>query len=306
MIKLHLEPVKWFSFDYIHGWLISDVIDSAASYQTAGGATREVMRAKFIAANMFTVRPVKGLHFSFGNSIVYADRFNPVYLIPFLFYKSVDHTLNSTGSKHNYRGQNSQMFINLVSRQIKYLQLYTSAFADELQITTMFKPSRSRNHISWKIGLRFTAPNPINTSLVFEYTRTNPYTYQHLIESTTFQSNSYGLGHYLGGNAEEFYTAIICKPLSRMTVKSAFTLVRKGETYDYSSSSDGAGGKFITQERLRRYQFDLSVGYQFAHDTKLQLAYQYFKETGLDAYRFMPKPYASGPHALSLSLMIGI
>lgn len=305
MIKLHLDPVKWFSFDYIHGWLISDVIDSAASYAT-GSTTREIMRSKFIAANMFTVRPVKGLHFSFGNSIVYSDRFNPVYLIPFLFYKSVDHTLNSTGAGSNSRGQNSQMFINIVSRQIRYLQLYATFFADELQLSTMFKPSKSRNHISYKAGFRFTAPKNINASLVFEYTRTNPYTYQHFVSTTTFASNSYGMGHYLGGNAEEFYTAIHYKPVSRLFVKLAFTLARKGETYPYTIATDGAGGKFIPNERLRRYQADFSVGYQIAHDIKAQLSYQYFKETGIDAYRFMPKPYASGPHALALSLMIGI
>lgn len=305
MIKLRLDPVKWFSFDYIHGWLVSDVLDSAASYQT-GTTTREIFRSKFIAANMFTVRPVKGLHISVGNSIVYSDRFNPVYLIPFLFFKSVDHTLNSTGSRNNYRGQNSQMFVNLVSRQIRYLQLYTSLYADELQLSTMFKPSKSRNHISWKAGFRFTAPKGINASLIFEYTRTNPYTYQHLIATTTFASNSYNLGHYLGGNAEEFHVAILYKPISRLLVRTAFTLARKGETYDYLLSSDGTGGKFIANERLRRYQLDLTAGYQIAHDIKVQLSYQYFKETGPDAFLFAPKVFSKGPHALSVSVSIGI
>jgi len=305
MIKMHLDPVKWFSFDYVHGWLVSDVLDSAASYQT-GGTTREIMRSKFIAANMLTVRPFKGFHFSFGNSIVYSDRFNPVYLIPFLFYKSVDHTLNSTGAGSNSRGQNSQMFLNIVSRQIKYLQLYATIFADEIKLSTMFKPSQSRNHVSWKVGLRFTAPKSINASLVFEYTRTNPYTYQHFVSTTTFASNSYGIGHYLGGNAEEFYAAIHYKPISRLMVKGAFTLARKGETYAYTIATDGVGGKFIPNERLRRYQLDFSVGCQIAHDIKAQVSYQYFKETGLDAYRFAPKNFSSGPHALALSLMIGI
>ncbi|MBK9543779.1 MAG: hypothetical protein IPO49_15955 [Bacteroidetes bacterium] len=31
MLKLHLQPVKWFDFNYVHGWLVSDVIDSSRS-----------------------------------------------------------------------------------------------------------------------------------------------------------------------------------------------------------------------------------------------------------------------------------
>jgi hypothetical protein len=31
-IKLQLTPVRWFEFNYIHGWLVSEVVDSASSY----------------------------------------------------------------------------------------------------------------------------------------------------------------------------------------------------------------------------------------------------------------------------------
>ena len=155
MIKLDLNPLPWFSFHYMHAWLISDEIDSVASY-TTGAGYREVMRSKFMAANMFTVRPIKGLYISAGNSVIYADKFNPVYLIPFLFYKSVDHTLNSTSANSNFAGQNSQMFMNIMSRNIKYLQLYFSFFVDELRLSTMSDERKSRNHFSYKAGARFT------------------------------------------------------------------------------------------------------------------------------------------------------
>jgi hypothetical protein len=35
--RLSLYPVKWLEFNYIHGWLVSEVIDSARSYYTNGG-----------------------------------------------------------------------------------------------------------------------------------------------------------------------------------------------------------------------------------------------------------------------------
>jgi hypothetical protein len=305
MIKLHLEPVKWFSFDYIHGWLVSDVLDSAASYQS-GTISRDIMRPKFVAANMFTVRPIKGLHFSFGNSVVYSDKFNAVYLIPFLFYKSVDHTLNSTGPGNNARGQNSQMFINLVSRQIKYLHLYTSVFVDEIRLSTMFSPSRARNHISWKAGLRFTSPGNINASLIFEYTRNQPFSYRHFITTTTFESNSYSMGHYLRDNAEEFHVAVVYKPISRLLVNLSYDLIRKGETYPYTNGSDGSGISLIDKETLRRHQIQVKLGYQIGHDVKFGITYMYLKETGASAYELLPSQFSNGPHSLGLNLMVGI
>lgn len=305
MIKLNLSPNKWFSFDFIHAWLVSDVIDSAAAY-SAGLFDREVMRSKYLAANMYTVRPMKGLHFSLGNSVIYADKFNPVYLIPFLFYKSADHTANSTGVGNNFRGQNSQMFMNIVSRQIKYAQLYTTLFIDELRLSTMTDPTKSRNHFSWKVGTRFTAPKDVNLSCIFEYTRTNPITFRHFISTTTFESNSYGLGHYLGDNAEEFHVSLLYKPLSRLSIRCSFNLIRKGPKYAYNSGSDGSGLPFLNQETLRRYDGTVSLNYIVAHDIQVNLGYRYLAETGPDAYQFLPKIYGNnGPHHLSLGITVG-
>ncbi len=305
MIKLNLSPNKWFSFDYIHAWLVSDVLDSAASY-TTGTVDREVMRSKFLAANMYTVRPVKGLHFSLGNSVVYADKFNPVYLIPFLFYKSADHTFNSTGAGNNFRGQNSQMFLNVVSRQIKYLELYTSLFIDELRLSTIADKKNSRNHFSWKIGTRFTAPGNVNLSLIVEYTRTNPIAFRHFVSTTTFESNGYGLGHYLGDNAEEVHVTLLYKPISRLAIRIGLNVVRKGESYPYNSGSDGSGLPFIVDEQVRRYDGTLAVSYSVAHDLKVAVKYQYLNEFGPEAYAYLPQVYGrNGPHHLSLSVSIG-
>ncbi len=305
MIKLDLNPLDWFSFHYIHAWLISDEVDSAASYNSGGGY-REIMRSKYMAANMFTIRPVKGLYFSAGNSVIYSDRFNPVYLIPFLFYKSVDHTLNSTSSNSNFGGQNSQMFLNLMSRNIKYLQLYFSFFVDEVRLSTATDKNNSRNHMSYKVGARFTAPGNVNLSLILEYTRTNPMAYKHFVSTTTFASNSYGIGHYLGDNAEEFFVSLVYKPISRLHVRTSFGLVRKGTDYAYNEGKDGTGLPFINTETVRRYDARLRVSYSVAQDVNVAVGYQFLKETGSGAYTFLPAAYgASGPHHLSLGLTIG-
>ncbi len=147
-IKLEIKPARWFEFNYIHGWLVSDVIDSSRSYWD-GDTYREVMHSKYIAANMFTFIPWKHLNISLGNSIVYSDiGVQAAYLVPFLFYKSVDHTLNST---NNYAGQNSQMFFDISSRNIKHLHLFFSFFVDEFSISRVTN-SNEHNFLSYKGG----------------------------------------------------------------------------------------------------------------------------------------------------------
>ena len=61
-LKLKISPVKWFNFNYFHGWLTSMVVDSASSFwvmNSYGTDYREVYHKKYIAANMFTFIPLK-------------------------------------------------------------------------------------------------------------------------------------------------------------------------------------------------------------------------------------------------------
>ena len=57
MVKLHLRPTHWFEFDYFHGWLVSQVIDSSRTNPLPGGGSISAYYDKYIAANMFT-RPI--------------------------------------------------------------------------------------------------------------------------------------------------------------------------------------------------------------------------------------------------------
>jgi len=230
-IKLHIKPTKWLDFNYIHGWLVSDIVDSTRSYWDKS-VYRSVFFNKYIAANMITITPIKNLNISFGNSVVYsADNIHPAYLIPVFFYKSVDHTLNNTNSGGE-NGQNAQMFFDISSRNIKYLHLYTSFFIDELKVSRIAK-SDEHNFISGKGGARLSGWPVRNLSLTAEYTRTNPLTYAHRISTTTFTSNDYNLGHYLRGNSDEIYFAIDYKPIRGLWLQAAFMKARHGNDYYY-------------------------------------------------------------------------
>lgn len=138
MLTLHLKPAKWFEMQYFHGWLVSNVLDSTRYYLDNNDDKQYRMSNKFIAGNMFTITPIRNLNVSFGNSIIYAEQnVQPAYFIPIAFYKSIDHTLTKGLSLEN---QNSQIFINISSRNIKHLHLFTSVYADEISFNR-FLPS---------------------------------------------------------------------------------------------------------------------------------------------------------------------
>ncbi len=228
MIRLHASPAHWIEFNYYHGWLVSEAVDSVRSYFPEEGNARTVNRQMYIAANMFTLKPFSRLHFSVGNSIVYGDiPVQPAYLIPFFFYKSLVHTIH-WGSSF----QNNALYFNISSRQIRNLHLYATYFIDEFSIRRVGDPNRY-NFTSFKGG--FTLSNwPLrNVVLGGEYTFTNPITFLHDEPTTRFRSNRYNLGHYLEDNAEEFFATIRIFPVSTLELGASWTYARKGNHYQY-------------------------------------------------------------------------
>ena len=227
--NLHISPVKWFDFNYFHGWLNSMVVDSANSYwvtNSYGTDYREVYHKKFIAANMFTFTPIKNLNLSFGNSIVYSDEnINPAYFIPLFFYKSVDHSQTS-----GIDNMNSQMFLDISSRQVKNLHLYATMFIDEMSVSR-FTEKDEWNFFSYKAGFRLSNFPVSNLSLTTEFTYTYPLAFQHYVPTLTFETASYNLGHYLKDNSREWYIALDYRPVRTLNINLCFTDAIRGPDY---------------------------------------------------------------------------
>lgn len=287
-IKMKLKPVDWFEMNYMHGWLVSDVIDSTESYTMSTGDRRDVMHGKFIASNMFTVYPFKTLGLSAGNSIIYsADNAKLQYLNPFMFYKSVDHTYNSTESYGKNTGQNSQMFFDISVRSIKKVFLYYTLFVDELKIAR-WKEEDEHNFYSYKTGAKFTQLIP-NTSFGLEYTHTVPITYQHDVTTTTYESNSFNMGHYLRDNAEELYFYFHYRPFKNWRFKLDYTFIRKGEEYGYQRySEDLTRHPFIEEVKYQNAIWTLMSEYQLAYDLFFYLSVGHSNPTGDDVDIYLP------------------
>jgi len=268
-LKLHMSPAKWFEFNYFHGWLVSMVIDSSRSYYYNVGSSlyyRQTYRPKYMAANMFTVRPWEKLNISFGNSIIYSDmNVHPGYMIPFMFFKAIDHTVNA-----NIDNQNSQMFFDISSMQINKLHIYTTLYIDELKTSRLFD-SETHNFWSWKFGFKENNVLINNLSLNMEFTRTRPITYQHRVPTLTFASNNFNFGHYLRDNSQEIFVALEYKPLRGLHIKASYLLAQHGPDYVYDIQGDTPVDTYPFLEKVtwENQTISLKATYEFINNAYL-------------------------------------
>lgn len=267
-LQLQMKPVKWFNFNFVTGWMISEVIDSSSSYPVGNGI-RNVYFDKFISAAMMTFTPVRNLDLSVGNSVVSCSKYyNPAYLSPFLFYTTANQGGDSA-QKANY-GRNSQFFFNFSSRQIRRLHLYVSVFIDDLGLKD-FNNGVNYNSISWKAGFR--GSNLLNQNLTFtaEYTRTTPKTYSDPLSTLTFESNRYCLGNYLRDNSHEIYASLGYRPI-------------RGLLFNVSYNWAEHGGKTDTktlQTVVWKYEaMKMDVSYEFINNAYVSLSYQFLTISG--------------------------
>ena len=241
MLTLQLTPCKWFQFDYFHAWLVSNVVDSTYYYveNYREGETRIHYRPmnKFMAANMFTFKPIKYIHFSFGNSIVYAERnVQAAYFIPIAFYKSLDHLLTKGMGIEN---QNSQVFASITVRPVDHLRLYGTFYLDEFKLARLKKSNAEKNPISYLVGFHWSGWPVRGLSLSGEFMRSYIACYTHSIDVVSYRSNSYQMGHYMGDNAQSIWLQLSYRPVSRLSLKLSYTQDTKYNVYDYVRKSIG-------------------------------------------------------------------
>ena len=268
-IQLHINPVKWFDFYYIHGWLSSMVVDSSQSYWV-DNTYRVVFHNKYIAANILTFSPWSRLNISLGNSIIYSGRINPAFFIPFMFFKSIDNSMNS----NNDAASNSQFFFDISSRQIKYLHIFITLFIDELKVSRIFTKGEN-NFTSWKFGLRVSDFPLKNLSFTGEFTRTLPITYKHYIATTSFSSSDYTMGNYMRDNSQYLFLSLSYKPIRGLCLMGSITIAEHGNEYmdDRYQQIDVTELPILKNITFRNLEFDFVIRYELANNIYFKLQY---------------------------------
>ena len=265
LIRLDLDPVDWLSFNYFHGWLVSDVVDSSLSYSTGiKHNNRLIYRDKFIASHSITIIPTNKVRFSVGESIVYSDKLKIAYLQPLMFFRPADHFLSSVES--NNAGDNVQLFFNINTRNlVPNTQIEATVFIDELNLNNIFNKSH-RNQLAYQIGISTSNVLFNDLKLKLEYTRLNPFVYRHYISTQTFESSSYVLGHWIEHNSDVLQGMISYKFFRGLQCKLWSRFIRKGEDGTYDEQYGSPQPPFLFGLNTEVSQAGLDISYEIYHD----------------------------------------
>lgn len=275
LIRLDINPVEWLSFNYFHAWLSSDVVDTTSFYPTENGDYAFSFRNKYVASHTLTIKPTRGLDLSIGESIVYADQLEFLYLIPITFFRLADHYLSRQA---NSAGSNSQFFAQVSSKgHIKNTHLYGTLFIDEFTINGIGNPETEKMQIGFTLGSSVTDLLIDNLTLKLEYSKIYPYVYQHYINTTTFESNSYVMGHWMNNNADQVFGSLKYRFIRGLEALVWARYIRQGERADESQQFVLPQPPFLFGFRTNYTYLGGQVKFEILHDLFARANYQYMK-----------------------------
>jgi len=228
LLRLDFRPVSWLNFIYFHGFLESDIPDSS-TYRSTSVDGRESISdiAKFIASHMLSFYLGDDISLSIGESIIYSETLEPIYLIPIMFFRLADHYLSSEGSN---TGDNAQLFAD-ASYRISPInsKVYGSVFIDELSLEKILE-GENLSSVGYTVGAELSDIIIPNSSFVLEYTKIQPFVYTNSNDAQTYKSHNYQLGHWIGSNSDMIYLSYRQNILRGLSIKLSGWYFRKGQT----------------------------------------------------------------------------
>ena len=307
-IQLQLKPTSWLRFNYMHGWLSSQVYDSAYFYYSNPGTISQTLVKsyipKYIAANMLTVTPIDWLDVSVGNAVVYSGDLRPEFFIPFMFYKFLDHN----SGRGDVNDANGTMYFDISAKYPKNFQFYTSMFIDVTEIRNILSNDFENTWIGFTLGGKTIDLLFDNLDLTIEYTRLNPWVYEHKNEVTNYKHLKYSLGHWLGQNADQFRVQFNYQLLRGLKFQLFAEAIRKGGLDEIYYAYSGIGEKdlpFLYSPARKEKRIGLDISYQYLHDLMIKGSYIYSDITDEDINR-QPVFLLGSKNSFSITLFYGI
>ncbi len=208
-----------------------------------------------------------------GESIIYSDELEYLYLVPITFFRLADHYLSR---QYNAAGSNAQIFATVSSKgHIKNTHLYGSLIIDEITLNGMFDASSQRNQLGFTLGGSITDLPINNLTLKLEYSKIYPYVYRHYITATNYTSSSYLMGHWMGDNADQFYASISYRFLRGLEAIIWTRYIRQGEAQDVDYQFDQPQPPFLSGLRTNYTYLGGEARYEFIHNLFFRARYQY-------------------------------
>lgn len=276
-IRLDYKPVDWLRFFYFHGFLVSNVPDSS-TYRYSQVEDRNSISdvQKFIAFHTLTFYPSDNFSFTLGESIVYSENLQPIYLIPVMFFRVADHYLSRDNSSAS---GNAQLFADAsYSNQSIRTKFYGSLFIDELSLNSIFEGG-NLSALGYTLGIESADLLIKNSSMGIEYTRVNPFVYMNSVDAQTYSNDSYRLGHWTGSNGDVLSFTYKQYLMHSLKLSLSTWYFRKGKNELPDEQYSTPYPEFLYGEKRYEYGIDLRLKYRPWHPVLAEVYYSFMNIT---------------------------
>lgn len=255
---------------------------SAGDYNT----DREKRYTKYFVANRLMIAIKDVLNFSLAESIIYNGRIDFAYLNPILFYGFAEKSLQDRDNKN--------FSIDLQTKFLKNAEFSFSSFLDDDEgFALLTGKTDHKEKIGYQIGGFFYEPVGLpNLSVSLAYTKIRPYVYSHYDEKNTYTAYGINLGHRIGPNADEIYSALAYNISDWGRLDLEYRFIRKGNNvYDESGmliknvgsdisipfrdGIDDDYAAFLDGERVNSNEINIGFRFQIIQNFTFWLKYIY-------------------------------
>lgn len=272
-IRLDLKPVEWLRFFYFHGFLVSNVPDSSTlRFNSVTNRTSIADVPKFMAFHLISFYPADYMSISVGESIVYSEHLQPVYMIPVMFFRVADHYL---GRSNSSASGNAQMFADFsYMNTMLRTRFYSSLFIDELSLNSIFEGG-NLSAIGFTAGTEMQDFPLDNSTITIEYSRINPFVYMNSVDAQVYSNENYKAGHWMESNGDIFSFRYRQQILRSLYFDGGIWYMRKGKRELPDEQYTSPYPPFLYGGQRNEANVNFSINYNPFHPVHVTLKYNY-------------------------------
>jgi hypothetical protein len=276
-----------FNFTFMHNWLLSQ---ERFVYPDPFKEQR-IIAPKYLVFHRFGLSLFDSdLELGFSEMIIYSDR--PVeiaYMTPFIFFKSVEHSLQDR--------DNSLIQFDASARLFSKLKLYGAFLIDDIDFAKL-NTDWWGNLFAYQIGCYVIEPISLeNLDCYAEYTKISPYTFSHRIVNNSYTNYNSFIGANMHPNSDKIRFCVRYSLNKDIKFEIGSVYMRHGRNiYDEASEViRNVGGDINLGHRLndsdmvtfldgdveKTLSFDANMSYRIFNNIFFRLNYLYNKNKSL-------------------------
>ena len=215
---------------------------------------------KYSALHHLSINLTKNINVGIFENVIFdrqdsleSDRFDFNYYNPIIFYRAVEHGLNSS--------DNVMVGMDWKINFLKRFSCYGQLIFDEFIKDEFFKATSSwTNKWGYQAGLKYiNVANISNLDLQLEVNQIRPHVYQHRSKSQNWVHYDQSLAHPSGSNLREWLGIVRYQPMGKLTITGMVSSMKQG----LDSSLTGANyGSDLTRDGSSIYSVNNTTIFQ--------------------------------------------